>query len=229
MSKLVDFPSSLPTIIIPQNTDASSVANSFAPKLEQLNESHFVKDAVWRDIFALTGTLRTFYGPASILAAWSETSQRAKAGFFVINSARVNRTPFGAHWVESLFSFETKAIPETACTAIVTLVLDNDGNWRIWTMRTILEELKGQPSVNCLTKAEASKLSNGYEEKSHFDCIVIGGGQAGLSVAGRLKALGVSYVVVDKYKEVGDNWKNRYDSAKRKWSYQYYLKLSKFL
>lgn len=216
MSKLVDFPSSLPTIAIPQDTDASSVAKSFAPRLEQLDESHLVKDAVWRDIFALTGTLRTFYGPASILAAWKETSKTAKVGAFVLDSARVNRTPFGAQWVESFFSFETSATAQTACMVILTLVTDTDGNWHIWTMRTILEQLKGQPSVDCLTRADALKLSNGLDEKSHFDCVVIGGGQAGLSVAGRLKALRVSYVVIEKYKEVGDNWKNRYDSAKRK-------------
>jgi hypothetical protein len=184
--------------------------------LGQLDESDFVKDAVWRDIFALTGTLRTFYGPASILGPWNEISERAKIGSFILDSARVNRTPFGAQWVESLFSFETNATPQTACTAILTLVMDTDGNWHIWTMRTILEQLKGQPNADCLTRAEALKLSNGFEEKSRFDCVVIGGGQAGLSVAGRLKALGVSYVVVDKYNEVGGNWKNRYDSARRK-------------
>jgi monoamine oxidase len=77
--------------------------------------------------------------------------------------------------------------------------------------------LKGQPNVDVLDIVNGNaKLTNGHSEESHFDCVVIGGGQAGLSQGGRLKALGISYVVLDKYKEVGDNWKLRYGSAKCK-------------
>jgi hypothetical protein len=216
MSKLVEFPSSLPTIDIPIEIDALSIANLFTPKLQHLEEDHLVKDAVWRDIFALTGTLRTFYGPASILTAWHETLKSAKVESFVLDpgSTRVSRTPFGAQWIESLFTFETKGTTETRCVAILTLILDLNGNWRIWTMRTILDNLKGQANVDHLARVDKIKQSNGTDEKSHFDCIVIGGGQAGLSMAGRLKALGISYVVLDKYKEVGDSWGKRYNSAK---------------
>ena len=57
---------------------------------------------------------------------------------------------------------------------------------------------------------------NGHAEPSHFDCVVVGAGQAGLSTAGRLKALNVSCVVLDRNCRVGDNWMLRYDSVKRK-------------
>jgi cation diffusion facilitator CzcD-associated flavoprotein CzcO len=43
---------------------------------------------------------------------------------------------------------------------------------------------------------------------------VVGGGQAGLSMGGRLKALGIHYIVLDKHNEVGDSWKTRYASAR---------------
>jgi hypothetical protein len=77
--------------------------------------------------------------------------------------------------------------------------------------------LKGQPNVDVLERVNGSaKLTNGHSEGSKFDCIIIGGGQAGLSQGGRLKALGISYVVLDKYQEVGDNWKLRYESARCK-------------
>lgn len=57
-------------------------------------------------------------------------------------------------------------------------------------------------------------LTNGHSENSHFDCVVIGGGQAGLSAGGRMKALGISYVIIDRNPEVGDSWKSRYNSAR---------------
>lgn len=67
-----------------------------------------------------------------------------------------------------------------------------------------------------------STTQNGYhaaetpasDSTVDFQCVVIGGGQAGLSVGGRLKALGVSYVVMDKHEEVGDSWGKRYDSTR---------------
>jgi hypothetical protein len=102
---------------------------------------------------------------------------------------------------------------------MLSLVQD-EGKWKIWLLRTILEGLKGEGSVDFLAPGEERKESkdvNGNGKGlSHFNCVVIGAGQAGLSVAGRLKALGVSCVVLEKYAEVGDNWKMRYDSCKCK-------------
>lgn len=54
---------------------------------------------------------------------------------------------------------------------------------------------------------------NGSEEK-RVECVVIGGGLAGLSTGGRLKALGIAYLILDKNQNVGDNWKLRYGSAR---------------
>ena len=40
--------------------------------------------------------------------------------------------------------------------------------------------------------------------------LVVGGGQAGLSIAARLKQLNVDTLIVDRNKREGDNWRNRY-------------------
>ena len=42
--------------------------------------------------------------------------------------------------------------------------------------------------------------------------LVVGGGQAGLSVAARLNALGVDTLIVDRHERIGDNWRLRYHS-----------------
>jgi hypothetical protein len=219
VSTMVDFHVELPTTPIPLDIDVASVASSFAPELSHLDERHFTEDAVWRDVFALTGTLRTFYTSSSISKAWKETTSRAKAGSFKVNDSvtRVARLPTGKQWVEVRFSFETEAIPQTVCSGIINLVPHTDGKWRIWVLRTILEQLKSQGNVDILessTGMSKLKLTNGDHESTNFECVVIGGGQAGLSTGGRLKALGISYVVLDKYKEVGDSWKSRYGSVK---------------
>ncbi len=42
--------------------------------------------------------------------------------------------------------------------------------------------------------------------------LVVGGGQAGLSIAARLAQLGVDTLIVDRHERIGDNWRKRYHS-----------------
>jgi hypothetical protein len=54
--------------------DLEALRDSFIQGLEVLDEDQFSEVAIWRDLYALTGTLRTFYTPKSIIAAWKATS-----------------------------------------------------------------------------------------------------------------------------------------------------------
>lgn len=229
MTSLVDYPVALPLGKISPETDAVAVATAFVKNFQSLNPDHFVKDALWRDIFALTGTIRTFYSASKISAAWHETAKLVRPGSFMLHPKSARVLPIGkATWLQAMFSFETAGIPQTKCTAILALVPDSNGEWRIWCLRTILEQLKSYGDVDKLDISSSNisgginghmngnvKLSNGHSKPTRFDCVVIGGGQAGLSAAGRLKALGVDYVVLDKHPEVGDSWKTRYTSVRR--------------
>lgn len=42
------------------------------------------------------------------------------------------------------------------------------------------------------------------------NCVPIGAGQGGLTVAARLKQLGVNTLIIDRNPRIGDNWRNRY-------------------
>lgn len=75
--------------------------------------------------------------------------------------------------------------------------------------------------TNGHTNGHANGHSNGNAAKSNshrddevrkVDAIVVGAGQAGLCTAGYLKALELDTVVVERNKEIGDNWTNRYES-----------------
>lgn len=45
-----------------------------------------------------------------------------------------------------------------------------------------------------------------------YDTIVIGAGQAGISVGYYLRKSKQKFIILDKSHEVGESWKNRYDS-----------------
>jgi putative flavoprotein involved in K+ transport len=47
-----------------------------------------------------------------------------------------------------------------------------------------------------------------------FETVIVGAGQAGLSTGYYLKKADRSFVILDAYERVGDNWRNRYDSLR---------------
>lgn len=49
-------------------------------------------------------------------------------------------------------------------------------------------------------------------DKKTYDCIVVGGGQAGLASGYYLKKAGLSFLILEKATEIGTSWRNRYDS-----------------
>ena len=213
---LASLPCSLPHVAIPADIKAEAIALSFEERLKNLTAQDFVKDALWRDTFALTGTLRTIYSGSRVSIAWRETTDLLEASSFVVdpNSSRVTRIGDVQAWVDVPFTFRTYGPPATICSRTISLVPSSAGKWKIWLLRTILEELKGQESVDTLEPC--SKSTHDLISGSHFDCVVVGGGPSGLSTAGRLQALGVSYVMLDKNKDVGDCWKGRYNSTRCK-------------
>ncbi|HUN99469.1 MAG TPA: NAD(P)/FAD-dependent oxidoreductase, partial [Bradyrhizobium sp.] len=53
------------------------------------------------------------------------------------------------------------------------------------------------------------KASTAYEDRDPL-VLVVGGGQAGLAIAARLRQLGVDTLIVDREARIGDNWRKRY-------------------
>jgi putative flavoprotein involved in K+ transport len=53
------------------------------------------------------------------------------------------------------------------------------------------------------------KAAAAYDDRDPT-VLVVGGGQAGLSIAARLTQLGVDTLIVDRWPRIGDNWRRRY-------------------
>jgi len=47
-----------------------------------------------------------------------------------------------------------------------------------------------------------------------YDTVIVGGGQAGLSVGYHLKKEGRSFVILDAGEQIGDSWRKRWDSLR---------------
>ena len=221
LSVLESLPCSLPTETFSNKVDAENVVAAFEQTFASLDMSNFVPDTLWRDICALTGSFRTFYGDFSILTTWRTLARSAQLTKFRYREKSARVVQLGdASWVEGYFTFQANDIPPRSCTAIVSLVPDENGAWRIWVLRTFIDQLNGHPSVDKYPVVSqqnwaADTLSEKRNESNAFECVVVGAGQAGLSVAGRLQSQRIKYVLLEKYDAVGDSWAKRYDSTKR--------------
>jgi putative flavoprotein involved in K+ transport len=199
-----------------QTQDAAATAELFLP------------DGLWRDVLAFTWTIQTMSGRPAIETMLREALAHTKPTNFHIPAKRTPPrwvTRVGTEAIEALFEFETAFGPGAG---VVRLVPDpqTPSRLRAWSMVTTLEELRGQEEAFTKRAEQADDgirdfgaanwLDRVNEARSYKDrdptVIVVGGGQAGLSIAARLHQLGIDTLIVDRHERVGDNWRTRYHS-----------------
>jgi cation diffusion facilitator CzcD-associated flavoprotein CzcO len=186
----------------------------------------FHPDGHWRDILALTWDIRTVSGADAIVGKLKTHVGRAgPAGFRLASQRTAPRhvTRAGTRAIEAFFAFETR---EGRGNGIVRLAPDaGDGNaLKAWTLLTALDEIKGheehvgraRPSGQSYSRdfrgpnwLDQRKASAAYADRDPA-VLVVGGGQAGLSIAARLTQLQVDTLIVDREARIGDNWRKRY-------------------
>jgi NADPH-dependent 2,4-dienoyl-CoA reductase/sulfur reductase-like enzyme len=189
----------------------------------------FLPDGLWRDVLAFTWNIQTMSGRPAIGAMLRKTLARAKPEKFHFPTQRTPPrwvTRAGTEAIEALFEFETA---NGRGAGVVRLVPDPQmpSRLRAWTIVTALEELKDHEEAfkNRAARADDSsmrdfgadnwsdRLTKAHAYLDHDPAvIVVGGGQAGLSIAARLHQLGVDTLIVDRHARIGDNWRKRYHS-----------------
>jgi len=70
------------------------------------------------------------------------------------------------------------------------------------------------PLEGLIEEGEAFRRLSSEPRRTRFDVIVIGGGQAGLSVGYHLKKLGLDFVILDSSARIGDAWRQRWDTLR---------------
>jgi len=189
-------------------------------------ETLFHPDAYWRDLLAFTWHVQTVGGAASIAEALKAHAPSAQASGFERDE---QRTPprrvvrAGTEIIEAIIRFDTA---HGKANGVLRLVYEgaDQSTPRAWTLLTALDEIAGfgesvgaaRPTgevyardfsgPNWLDRREASAA---YDDRDPA-VLVVGGGQAGLSIAARLTQLGIDTLVIDREARVGDNWRNRY-------------------
>jgi len=186
--------------------------------------SLFALDGHWRDLFAFTWNITPCQGPDAIAALMVEKQATVKAQGFAIAQGRtlprrVQRA--GVAVIEGIFRFET-----AASRGFGVLRLLADDPTKAFQFSTSLHELKGfeekignrRPTGEAYSRnfggtnwKDQRIASERYADREPT-ALVVGGGQAGLTVAAALGHLGVDTLVIDRLPRVGDCWRTRYHS-----------------
>jgi Pyridine nucleotide-disulphide oxidoreductase len=199
-----------------QAQDAAAAAALFQP------------DGLWRDILAFTWTIQTLSGRDAIAATLQEALARTRPTHFRIPPTRtpprwVSRA--GTECIEALFEFDTAVGP---CAGVARFVPDPQApaQLRAWTLTTNLQEIRGHEEAFRKRDLHDPHGTRDFGDENWLDrlnrarsyedhdpaVLVVGGGQAGLSIAARLQQLGVDTLIVDRHPRIGDNWRKRYHS-----------------
>lgn len=181
----------------------------------QIASSLFEADGFWRDMVALTWDIQTVEGREPIRELLNHACAHSKPRDFRVVEADLAEDGV----VEAWLGFET---PTGSCTGHVRL---RDG--LAWTFLSVLDELKDhEASVGARRPNGAEHGARPGGRKSWLEqrqaetaalgvtlqpeVVIIGGGQAGLSLAARLKQLSVPTLVIDRQEKPGDTWRSRY-------------------
>ncbi len=186
----------------------------------------FHADSHWRDVLAFTWHMTPVAGRDTIAARLAAAQAHTAAhGFRLPDGRRAPRNVkrLGIESVEAIFEFKTA---DGRGAGVIRLSPDADGEMKAWLLSTTLEALQGHEEKIGANRPTGAAYSRNFGGDNWADVrrkavayadrepavLVIGGAQAGLSIAARLNQLGVDTLVVEQWPRIGDSWRKRYHS-----------------
>ncbi|KAK3897232.1 putative indole-3-pyruvate monooxygenase YUCCA4 [Staphylotrichum tortipilum] len=174
-----------------------------ANDVKALEQCFHKPQAYWKDLLALTWHLRTFTGASTIAASLLELKTlRGLEGLVMMDGeARFSPPTPTLQFIDCSISFKTTK-PAVRGTGKMALVPVQDGEkveYKIWVL-----------SKNPTLLQSPSTAPAGVEQ-FETDVLIMGGGNAGITLSARLKALGVDSLMLERNDNVGDNWALRYE------------------
>ncbi|KAK5688070.1 hypothetical protein LTS10_000048 [Elasticomyces elasticus] len=206
----------------PQDCDVAKEAQAVIQRLSEALENCdaeafadlFIEHGVWRDKLSFSWDQRTFNWRPAILKAANDLLAQTKArNLSLLKPEPVISRPYPDFaQLQLVLSFETELV---IASAVLKYVYTKEG-WKIYTMHTVAEQLKQFPEVSPTDGHMTGTISWESQRAKEIDAadpeiLIIGGGQNGLALAARCKALNMDCLIIERNDQVGDVWKKRYE------------------
>ncbi|CAN6640893.1 hypothetical protein TRVA0_018S01530 [Trichomonascus vanleenenianus] len=186
------------------------------------------KHSIWRDLLALQWDFRAPEGIDAIKAFLDEhlaEAELTKVRIDPTKSAPTKVSPFkGLEWVQVFFEYKTKNGHGRGVAKLVNTSKEGV-DLKALVVFTVLEGLNGFEEVlgdrrpvgvthgqhtNRESFLERREREGNYGGANQPAVVIVGGGQAGLTIAARLRVMGIDALIIERNPRVGDNWRNRY-------------------
>ena len=178
----------------------------------------FNEECYWRDLVSFTWNIKTVESPKAVKDMLDAQLASIKPRNFTLSETEEVSEADGV--TEAWFNFETEAGRGYG------LVRLKDG--KVWTLLTTMQELKGFEDPTFFNRPMGAKHGHGKHRSTWLEereqeaaelgytkqpyCVIIGGGQGGIALGARLRALNVPTIIIEKNPRAGDSWRNRYKS-----------------
>ncbi|KAF2232532.1 FAD/NAD(P)-binding domain-containing protein [Viridothelium virens] len=192
-------------------------------------EALFLKESYWRDLLCTSWDFRTVQGTDRISKFVGQPSKTAGVTKVDLFESPAHKVPqYGTiediEVVQAYLGLETLNGTGQGYVRLMRDTIDN-GKWKAFTLFTYLESLgvhpekagtrrptghERDPNNERLSWKERRKVEQNFEDNREPIVLILGAGQGGLTLAARLKQLGVETLMIDKIARVGDNWRKRY-------------------
>ncbi|RSH82839.1 hypothetical protein EHS25_005829 [Saitozyma podzolica] len=207
---------------IPADVDSEKQAQALTTRLAEVLGSGdaqgftdmFLDYGVWRDKLAFTWDYRTFNFRENIERAATDLlpSTLVNNMHLFTPAPSIQRPYPDLAYLQFCVSFDT---PLVNASAAINAVQTADG-WKLWTVHTVAENLLQFPELDPrdghMTGPISWEKQREQDDNSiEPDVVIVGGGQNGLALAARLKALGVPNLIIERAAIIGDVWRNRYE------------------
>lgn len=187
----------------------------------------FEAESDWRDIVALTGTIRTISDRDSVVNALAEAATASGAADFALAEGRLPPRRIeraGREVIEAILTFRTGIGSGDGVLRLIA----RDGEPAVaWSLMTALDKLDAVPeramdptaTHDTVSDLDAPNWLEIREAAARFEdrepaVLIVGGGHAGITAAAWLGNLGIEALIVDRMERIGDNWRKRYHNLK---------------
>lgn len=203
-------------------------------------DKFFLPHTIWKDHLALQLDVRDFIGPDKIKDQLKSSVDKVghfeldKSADYRSPTGVALQTihPEGEHgeppieWITLYLKYETDYGIGRGTIKLIS-VKDESApiGLKALAIFTILDEFPSVPeragnkrpqgashgeNVQRKTWLELREADQTYDENHQPLCVIVGGGQGGLTVAARMKAFGYNTLIVESNGRIGDNWRKRY-------------------
>lgn len=195
-------------------TDLKGWTSAFSAALGATDRSAlaalFTPTSLWRDILAVSWNLVTVEGADAIVDMVLEMQPQVHLG--EISTSAAPGALEGWITFENAFGRGTGYVrlDGGVCLTILTALQSLTGHEEAVGSHRAIGTGRADDKRNWLERRQQEAAELGREIPPYV--IIIGGGQGGLALGARLKALGVPCLIIDRHPKVGDQWRSRYKS-----------------